>query len=245
MITTINDFKRISENINYQPEDVIELKGYNFTDIFNLVNKECFDNKLTIIPFELSNTKSYTASFNYIINKRTREITDQKFKFSTLFKITFQKLKNIMAHEMIHYYLRSINDKEKSAHGYSFKREMNRINNLGLGYKISIHDDEPGELHNDVISKKTPQKIFVTFETKSKRGYALFPKNSYSKQDLMKMVNLYGYKNVNVYSTTSPHTKPLKTSSYQYFTINAQYEHLLDNVFNDFENTHFLYSIEN
>jgi hypothetical protein len=52
MITTIQTFK---ESINHNDEDFIDLKTYDFTPLFNLVNKECFNNSLTIIPFKLTN----------------------------------------------------------------------------------------------------------------------------------------------------------------------------------------------
>lgn len=49
-----------------------------------------------------------------------------------------QDLRDVLAHEIIHYYLfsKNINDN----HDKPFKDEMRRINNLGKGYNISIID---------------------------------------------------------------------------------------------------------
>jgi len=243
MITTINDWK-IYESINYQPNDIVDLKNYNFTELFNLVNKECFNSSLTIIPFELCTSKSFTASFNYTINRATKETYNKRFKFSTLFKITFQKLKNIMAHEMIHYYLNATGDRDKSHHGYSFKRQMYRINDLGLGYNVTLKDDEPGELNDDILNKKQAEKIFITFDSGSKRGYAILPEIAFDKTDLERRAKWNNLKNVNVYRTTSPHIKPIPASrKLKLAIINKTHEHLLDNVFNDTENTKFLYEL--
>jgi len=246
MITTINEWK-LYESINYQPNDIVDLKKYDFTELFNLVNKECFNNSLTIIPFKLSSSKAYTASFGYKINSKTKESYDRHFTFSTLFKITFQKLKNIMAHEMIHYYLNATFDRDKSHHGYSFQRQMYRINSLGLGYKVTLKDDEPGELSDHTLNKKTSERIFITFEKSGRRGYVLVPEKTFikDKANFLNTIKWNNYTNVNVYKTTSPHTKPLSgsTTKINVKILYPQYQYLLDNVFNDTTNTKFLYEL--
>lgn len=244
MITNIQIFK---ESINHNNDDIIDLKSYDFTQLFNLVNKECFNNSLTIIPFKLTNSKSYTASFNATINRVTRELIKKHFNFSTVFKITYGKLKNIMAHEMIHYYLAATGDRDRSPHGYSFYREMKRINGLGLGYNVTEKDDEPGELSDHVLAKKQPEKIFITFQKGTKRGYGLVPETIYNlnKEQLLRDIKYFKFTDVNVYKTTSPHTKPLRGSNGRIglYTVPQNVEYLLDNIFNDAENTKFLYEL--
>jgi len=236
-----------STNENYNNDDIINLKTFDFTTLFNTINKECFNSSLSIIPIKFSTSKSYTAQFVRPRYPKYDGTDKEYFVFSTLFEMTYKKLKNVLAHEMIHYYLYAIMDRDKSHHGYSFQNKMNSINNLNLGYIITLKDDEPSNVSEENLNKKLQKKKFITYKIKGQNGYSLINEITFikDKANFLSKRTMYGVTDIKVYDTSSAHYKVLSgsTTKIKLSIIKPQYQYLIDNIINDTKNTKFLYNL--
>ena len=73
------------------------------------------------------------------------------------------KHKNILLHEMIHFYIAFKNIKDKSAHGPVFKRLMNQFNQeFGWELTVSVNtkDYKTNETASSAKAKKIKERLF-------------------------------------------------------------------------------------
>ncbi len=125
-------------------EDLIKSEYVNWNTIdlykiFDEINKLIFNNELQKIEICKVKSKKFGARFLYTEDRKTKKEEATKIEVSTLHKKKIQDLKNVLAHEMIHYKL--LNVRQENKHGYDFTKEMNRINKEFTEYNITILDD--------------------------------------------------------------------------------------------------------
>lgn len=229
MITSINEFKLLLES----NENRIVLTVPLLVKIFNDINAECFNNELQNIPLKITRTKNSLGYFKYSRNRTTREVFDMSISISNLFKFTETKLKNIMAHEMIHYWV-AMNYNEKEHHGYYFIQNMNRLNKMG--YNISVKDDEPDSL--DTTTNINSYKYLVCGKYQGSQTAYILVSPSVDIRTVISLFNRYEISDINVYKTKSGKTLQLKTSRKPKVSIiKNQYAYLIDDIINDTENT--------
>lgn len=137
-----SEFRKINESFNN--DDLIDITKFTQSDWYELQRKvvsDCFvDVDLKVLPVKLSTNKRWSGIFRYKQNRLTREIIEPFFGINKITKWTKEKLYNVMAHEIIHYYLATKGLPDN--HGYNFIKEMRRINDLNIGYKVTLKDDE-------------------------------------------------------------------------------------------------------
>lgn len=131
--------KESNENNNI---DITKMSQNDWAELQYQVIEDCFsDMKLKILPVKLSTNRSFSAVFKSKINTITKELIQPMYAFNKSILWTNEKLKNVMAHEMIHYYL-CTKGMYREGHGIYFQSQMNRINSLNNGYKVTLKDDE-------------------------------------------------------------------------------------------------------
>lgn len=137
-----SEFKKIEESMNNDNViDITKMSSADWSELQLNVIDDCFSGTtLKVIPVKINSNKNNAATFRCRINRRTKEITDKHFTFNKMLRWTQEKLNNVMAHEMIHYYLGILN--KSDGHGHYFKQEMRRINNMDNNYTVSVKDDE-------------------------------------------------------------------------------------------------------
>lgn len=91
-----------------------------------------------------------SARFYTKIDNKTKKTSDYKIVISNGFRMTEEQAKNLLCHEMIHFYVCKILKFPYDNHGEKFKAEMDRINKI-KGYQISLKDDEPKAVNYDEI----------------------------------------------------------------------------------------------
>lgn len=120
----------------------VELSKVNWNELQNNIITACFSEDIfEILPVKLSSSKNYAAQFRADYFIKTKVLENAHFKFNKLKEWNHQSLNNVMAHEIIHYYMCLIGNPRES-HGTNFKKEMNRINSLDLGIEVSLTDDQ-------------------------------------------------------------------------------------------------------
>lgn len=111
------------------------------TELFWECNKEYFDKSLPTPYIELFDGIKIIASFEYCKNKKNskKPIRNQILKFSKNFDFDEKVLRDIMVHEMIHYYIAWNRIKDNRSHGKQFMKMAERLNlEYGLSIKKSL-----------------------------------------------------------------------------------------------------------
>ena len=149
----------------YNDDDVIEFNKINLQYEYNKVNRECFNNQLPNVPLIWTRTKSPLGRVKSVRYRLTGEKKIINLGISTFYEMTYKLFKSVMAHEMIHVKLIVNNDPVhedlRIQHGSSFKSEMNRINNLNLGYNIEIRSTAEIPVSDSVKTKDLIVIIFL------------------------------------------------------------------------------------
>lgn len=233
MITSINEFKKYFESVDSK---YVDLKTYDLVGLFNKINQDCFSGELKLCPIVVSPFKGSTARFNAKINKTETPYLsyDEKISISNLTHFTEEKLKTIMCHEMIHYWVASRYDVHDN-HGYRFRENMYRVNKLG--YAVTVHDEEPGETNQEIVVSKV---LMVTGTyNKTHRFYTLFSISklrNMSQPEISLALNIYvkddRFSDVAYYVTSAPEYKKLTTSIKldKYHLIKPAYNYLIDDI---------------
>jgi len=137
------ELDKILQESEYQPEDVINPENISLYNEYNELNQQLFNNDLPKINLLWGNRKTSLGHVSAMIHRITREAEIKNLTISKFFKITYQIFKDTLAHEMIH--IKLINSREHNrndAHGRPFLREARRINDMGLGFNISISNED-------------------------------------------------------------------------------------------------------
>lgn len=97
--------------------------------MFRECNKEYFDGSLPIPYFRLMNKLNTLARFEYNKDKKGKHpIKWQALKFSDCYDFSEEDFREIMVHELIHYYIAWNGIKDNKDHGREFMRIANEIN---------------------------------------------------------------------------------------------------------------------
>ena len=118
---------------------------YNIEKEFNLLNSLLFNNEVPFpeISFDSHKTRVAWVTCKGTYTKTWSDIHDIVLHFNKNLSLTPEQFKNTLAHEMIHLllYQRKIFRDYGGDHGVIFTREMDRINNMNIGIKISAKND--------------------------------------------------------------------------------------------------------
>ena len=212
MITTIKEFILIKENNN---NNYIDLKTYDLNALFDKINKECFNNELKRCPIILKSLKNVGGNYGYKyeiknINYYRREKSsipltyDDKITISTFLHWTEQKLKNVLCHEMLHYYV-STNWNPKSGHDGHWYNGMNRINALNIGYTITQNDDDITDINTNVVKPLSKEIFFFTGKYQNGIFWATYDYDTAlnNKEAIIKSINNFKLTSVKFYTTKS------------------------------------------
>lgn len=107
--------------------------------VFRECNRKYFNRELPTPKFGLFNKKNTFAQFGFKRDKKGKKypIKWQKISFSDCYDFTEEQFRDIMVHEMIHYYIAINNIKDNNDHGRMFAKMMNELNEkYGLGVEI-------------------------------------------------------------------------------------------------------------
>ena len=114
---------------------------------FDRFNVLCFEGVLPAVPIVLTKAGTFLGKMEYKSRRDFFGIVsshyDFRLKISTGFDLTQEELEDVIIHEMIHYYIAYRNLRDSSAHGETFRRIMETINQK-YGWHITVrHHGEP------------------------------------------------------------------------------------------------------
>jgi hypothetical protein len=131
----------LEENIflTMKPDDFVTKTNINLQREYDNLNKSLFNNELEKYPLKWSNRKGVggTTVSTGVKNKPSTWVL-KHIEISLYYETTYGDFLNVLAHEMIHVKLTQEKTSDPSGgHGIFFKSEMNRINQMNKGIKIT------------------------------------------------------------------------------------------------------------
>jgi hypothetical protein len=158
MITTFENF--LNEKFDFE---------YDIKKEFDNLNKLLFDNEVPFPEISFDSDKKRVA---WVTCKGTytksgwSDIYDIVLHFNKNLSLTPEQFKNTLAHEMIHLllYQRKIFRDYGGDHGVIFSSEMDRINNMNVGIKISPKNDTISPFQQRQKSEKDFYVIFFNWK---------------------------------------------------------------------------------
>jgi len=101
----------------------------NMLDTFNLCNMEFFEGKLLFPQFGLLHSYRTCGFFEYTKGGWfDRKLYDPKISITDYYDFTEKQFRDILCHEMIHYYLAYFGEDRGCHHGKKFKNMADRLN---------------------------------------------------------------------------------------------------------------------
>lgn len=108
--------------------------------MFNECNKMYFHGSLPSPKYGLMNKLNILARFEYNKNKKGKKpIKWQEIKFSDCYDFPEEVFRNLMVHELIHYYIAWNGIRDNKSHGKEFMKIANELNtkyNLNVTKKV-------------------------------------------------------------------------------------------------------------
>jgi hypothetical protein len=133
----------------------------------------CFNNEIEKIPIEFVTSKQSKMFVDIKVRKIDHKMRVVRLCISKNFYFSEQQFKDALTHEMIHVLLAQKNVFDYGGqHGLYFKQEMRRINNLNIGIKVGLFDDEniKGIGIRDELKGSQSKKTFYIYLQKTIRG---------------------------------------------------------------------------
>ena len=137
---------------------------------------------------------------------------------SQFIHVSYKVFKDTLAHEMIH--VKLMQNGIDDGHGWRFQQEMRRINNLGLGFNVTVTmDDGNYEINKDIQARMKEMVVAILDNDSRKNHIAVMAPNVYESQHVAmeelfeRIVKSGKYREVNIQYIKSKDPELLKFSS--------------------------------
>lgn len=121
---------------------------YNIIYLFNEYNNMCFGGELPRPILSLMHSKKMLGYFSCDIDE-DGEINNPTIEISDSYEYTEDKLRDVLVHEMIHYYLAYTQKDLNFTHGKEFKRLANFFNsNFGMNISEKVDITNMNKVNN-------------------------------------------------------------------------------------------------
>lgn len=147
----------------------MELSISFLSENFDVINELFFDNGLIKPKFEITHVKSYLGQYHWRYDYMGNLI-ENVIRISDMYDLDSEKIVNILAHEMIHLYIRQNHIRDsRPHHGRVFYSVADRLNREG-GFTISRTDSVVGY----GLRSNNDKKVFYVcnfFSVRAKRYF--------------------------------------------------------------------------
>jgi predicted SprT family Zn-dependent metalloprotease len=201
------------------------------------INKRCFNNELENVPLVWIKSKKVGGRTHATYYPVLKTYKVDRIEISYFYELDYDKLKNILAHEMIHTYMFQKNIKEYGgSHGIRFKEWMEKLNKME--FNINISDDaEFFKISNENELGKPLVVVLIKDEKNSNINYsiALFQENFITDETndwllrMFKRNNIYSYMKYYITIIKSKDSRLRKfkvkrtASTFETYAINEQF----------------------
>lgn len=161
-IFTESQFKQIiKEAKEHTNDEIVDFNEIDLQHEFRKLNDLLFGGELYPIQMGWNKRRSAHGVVKAIRNNRTKEVTIKSLEISQFLAITYKHFKDVLAHEMIHVYW--LQKHVNAKHDHRFKEQMHRINNMNLGFNVTVTaDSSQFELSKETILKKKEFAFLIT-----------------------------------------------------------------------------------
>lgn len=132
-------------------------------ELFDEWNEKAFDNSLARPRFRISASKRTLGTYQW------KTTCGNTISISGLFDFSIEAIRDVLIHEMIHYYVRVNYPRRDWNHGWRFQSIMNRINR-DYGTKIQVKG--VGQDY-EYISKRKERYVFAVESPVHGNGFAV------------------------------------------------------------------------
>ena len=132
------------------------LEKYTVLGYFHAFNEEYFDGVLPIPNIKITKAYKYVGRFSCQVNSNN-EYCNFLIEMTNNFDYTFEQVRDVLVHEMIHFYLVYVGEDPKCTHGKKFKKMAKKFNDeygMNIDTRINI---------NDYILRKGRSKLLLKF----------------------------------------------------------------------------------
>jgi len=231
------ELDRFLNEIEYQDNDVINKSKIDLYNEYSKLNSELFNNQLPRVSMRWSNRKSNLGHVSAHINRLTHESKIQYLAISGFYAMPYMVFKNTLAHEMIHIKLLSTGEHNVyDPHDSNFFREANRINGMGLGYKITKSSEEQLGVSDTVRNNKILIAIILEIDNKkflSVTTPTVFQRDSHNIYRIFNnLVSRGKYRSVKITAVESKNGELLKYRMGKSYANGIAYAPLSDELLN-------------
>ncbi len=167
---------KLQENTNFLNIKYLE-------DLYEVFNKDYFNNELENYPIEIKTIKTNMAKVvSFGIKDDPSSIDVQKIVFSDFIDWTKNDIKGIMVHEMIHIYL--IEKNMEYSHGLIFKEKLRVLNKI-TPFEVPLTED----ITYKKVSKNTKQKNVLAVFVNKPYSYGVTVFNYKLKNSIIDKLN--------------------------------------------------------
>ncbi len=210
------DAERWKTRVKARMENEFKLTKGHLETWFTQFNRDYFEAKLPQPKLALSHSKTQLGAmrFKKCIKMGKMETFDHSIRVSIMFKQDELGYKNVLLHEMIHYYIAYNNIQDTSPHGVVFRKMMNQLNSeYGWSMKVS----ESGKALQ-VAQERLPRSEFLVLAlvlSNGKRFLSVVTPASFRKLNQqvkrVKELESYGwYVSSDVYFNAYPRVRTLR-----------------------------------
>ena len=225
----------MSEAYNHTDDEIVTFDNIDLQYEYNKLNDMLFNGELTKVSMSWANTKGKHGSVKFRalnMGGKARKVQSITGLFlSKYFKIPYKMFKDTLAHEMIH--VKNLQDAMRSnrviytneGHGSDFIREMNRINSMGLGFKISVTGEESYDVADHVKGKQMYIAVVKLKGLKNDTFIVGMTPSAYAQKEQMERIFSRGpYSSVSIdyYKTNNPYFS--KFSAQRNFNTSVSYK---------------------
>ncbi len=231
------ELDRFLNEIEYQDNDIIDKSKIDLSAEYSKLNQQLFNNQLPKVQMRWSTRKSNLGHVSAYINRKTNENKINHLAISGFYAMPYMVFKNTLAHEMIHIKLLSTNEHNiRDPHDYNFFREANRINGMGLGYKITKSSEEQLGVSDTVKNNKILIAIILEIDNKkflSVTTPIVFQRDSHNIYRIFNnLVSRGKYRSVKITAVESKNGELLKYRTGKSYANGVAYAPLSDELLN-------------
>jgi len=243
------EFNGLLREVEYQKDDIINPANIDLYVEYDKLNDELFAGELPRVQMQWSKRKGNLGHVKVNFNRETKYGIIKYLAMSSFHAMPYRVFRNTLAHEMIH--IKQTQDRtidRRNPHGYDFMIEAERINNMGLGFKITKRSEEQLGISDTMVNNKMLVAIMMNIDGRD--VLALTTPNVFRRegdrvfQIYEALIKQGKYRNIKFVVVESKNVKLLKYRQNRSFNTGVSYGPLPDELRDELSQDRVLIRVE-